>query len=446
MTRRVRHARRPARLLLEQLGSGDADDRQRGVEGALEDPGHDVDRGLIRPLEVVDHHDDGPAVGDRPEVVAQAARKLARQLRATDVGEHVRSLGESEQDRERSTNPRSIPVVREEGVQASVQPRHDLRPRRCRRDVEVGLDHLHEGPPRDPGAVREAAPAEHCDVAGLGLGRDGPARDPGQELADEAGLADARRAHDREQLCPAVVARPLERVAQQPQLAGAADESGAHRRQAARLLRNVAPGAESREPRDRIRLPARVHRRARFVVDRRARQLFGERPDDDLAGLCVLLQPCRDVHDVAGDEELLPLVERGDSLAGVHAAARLEAERLLLVQRLQRVADRERRADRSLRVVVVQPRDPEDDHDRVADVLLDGPAVSLGDLADSLEVAPEDRADHLGVVVVAECRRADEVDEEDADQPSFLRHGRSLGRQGRTASTTPGSGASCPRR
>ena len=118
----------------------------------------------------------------------------------------------------------------------------------------------------------------------------------------------------------------------------------------------------------------------------------------------MLLEPRRDVHDVAGDEELLPLVQRGDGLAGVDAAARLEAERQFLVQRLQRIPDRERRPDGPLRVVVVQPRHAEDDHDRVADVLLDGPAVLLGDLADALEVPAEDRTDHLGVVVVAERR------------------------------------------
>ena len=63
--------------------------------------------------------------------------------------------------------------------------------------------------------------------------------------------------------------------------------------------------------------------------------------------------------------------QRDERLAGVDGDANVD-------RRLsERVADRERRANSALRIVLVRDRSTEDGHDGVADELLDRAAVSL---------------------------------------------------------------------
>ena len=70
-------------------------------------------------------------------------------------------------------------------------------------------------------------------------------------------------------------------------------------------------------------------------------------------------------------------------------------------------------ADGPQRVVLVDDRDAEHGHDRVADELLDGAAVPLEDRAHRLEPAAHDRAQRLGVEPLAEPGRAGDVGEHD---------------------------------
>ncbi len=61
------------------------------------------------------------------------------------------------------------------------------------------------------------------------------------------------------------------------------------------------------------------------------------------------------------------------------------------------VADRERRADGALGVVLVRGRRAEEGHHRVADELLDRAAVALELGTDALVVGPQERLDVLGI-------------------------------------------------
>ena len=79
-----------------------------------------------------------------------------------------------------------------------------------------------------------------------------------------------------------------------------------------------------------------------------------------------------------------------------------------------------RGSNRTERVVLVRDGDPEHRHDRVADELLDGAAVTLEDDAKILEVAPHPCAQRLGIGRLAERGRADEVAEEDRDDLALL--------------------------
>ena len=107
-----------------------------------------------------------------------------------------------------------------------VDLRRDVVRRVLLEDAGLRLDDLAERPERDPVAVREAASLAPGDELRVGL-------DDAVELVDEAALADARDADEREELRRALVARPLERVPDDAELALAADELGA------RLVRDV---------------------------------------------------------------------------------------------------------------------------------------------------------------------------------------------------------------
>jgi hypothetical protein len=82
------------------------------------------------------------------------------------------------------------------------------------------------------------------------------------------------------------------------------------------------------------------------------------------------------------------------------------------------------RAHSSERVVLVHARQPEDGHDRIADVLLDRAAVAFERGPHLVEVARHNLADRFRVELLAHGRRALEVREDD-------RHGLAdfLGRQ-----------------
>ena len=88
--------------------------------------------------------------------------------------------------------------------------------------------------------------------------------------------------------------------------------------------------------------------------------------------------------------------------------------------------DLETRAHRALRVVLVGGRRAPHRHHRVADELLDGPAVALDDVARPVEVAAKELADLLRVAPLGEGGESHEVDEEDRAQPPLRRRGRGV--------------------
>ena len=124
------------------------------------------------------------------------------------------------------------------------------------------------------------------------------------------------------------------------------------------------------------------------------------------------LQAGRGVDEVAGDHALVGRAERDRRLAGQQARARLEVR----VQRADRVDQLEGGANGPLGVVLVGGRRAPHGHDRVADELLDRPAVQLDDLGGGLEVFAQQLADRLGIAVLGEAREADEIGEEDGDE------------------------------
>ena len=136
-----------------------------------------------------------------------------------------------------------------------------------------------------------------------------------------------------------------------------------------------------------------------------------------------MLQSGRDIHRIAGHEELAIRASAGDRLAAVHADPSGKRHPQLAVQIAHRVAHRESRTHGTLGIVVMQQRDTEHDHDGIADELFDGTAVRFRDRRHSLEVRSHHGAHRLGVVVRPEGRRPNDIGEDDAHElPLFGGH------------------------
>ena len=108
-------------------------------------------------------------------------------------------------------------------------------------------------------------------------------------------------------------------------------------------------------------------------------------------------------------------------------------DRELLVQLGQAVAHLGRRSNGAERIVLVQMRNPEHGHDRVADELLDGAAVMLQDPPHLLEVALEHSPQQLRVDLLAQRGRTGDVGEDDGDELPELPSLNSLGPERRAA-------------
>ena len=192
---------------VEELGARDAEQEDRRVAREVGDVLDEVDEDRLGPLQVVDHDD-------------------------------LRPLG-----RARLEQP----------------PEGELRLGRRRADDGVGLDadrdqDLDERPVGDPLAVGEAAAAQ--DV--------GRVADALEEVGDEARLADAGRAEEREEPARAVGDGVLVVAPEPLTLALAADE---RRLEVARERRGVADHLEEPERLDRLGLPLQRERLDRLDAD-----------------------------------------------------------------------------------------------------------------------------------------------------------------------------------
>ena len=105
------------------------------------------------------------------------------------------------------------------------------------------------------------------------------------------------------------------------------------------------------------------------------------------------------------------------------------ADRILLVQRVDRAEDREAGADGTLGVVLVGDRDAEERDDGVADELLDACRRAARARAAAGRSRLEQREHVLGVELLGAARRADDVDEDGRDRAALLVPPRRLGRR-----------------
>ena len=167
--------------------------------------------------------------------------------------------------------------------------------------------------------------------------------------------------------------RGRERFVESPDLVLATDHP--NRRETARTL--VVHFHEP--PRaNRVALALELDRRQRLDVDGIPNVRKRRLAEEDLAGPGTLLEPSCDVDCVAGRE---PLVGSGDDLARIdpdpHRKDRSVVARKPVIQRTERLPQAGRCPDRAQGIVLVEDRNAEDRHHRVADEFLHASAVAL---------------------------------------------------------------------
>ena len=151
--------------------------------------------------------------------------------------------------------------------------------------------------------------------------------------------------------------------------------------------------------------------------------------DGDSHRWCRCLQAGGHVDGVAGEETFATRgldVEAHQGLAGVDADADLDRLTADAGQGVDLVDQPQGGAHRPLGVVLVQGRYTKDRDHRVADVLLDDPAVGLDDATCRRVVAPQHRIDEFGVVALGDGGEADEIAEECRDGAALLEPARPL--------------------
>ena len=132
------------------------------------------------------------------------------------------------------------------------------------------------------------------------------------------------------------------------------------------------------------------------------------------------MEAARRVHEIARDEPLTcrRRCHRGLSREDSGTESQLQARRR--VRQTGHGNDQvEGCPHGSLRVVLVRDRGAPDGHHGVADELLDGPAVSLDDLARAGEVAGQEFAHGFRIAIFRKGGEADEIREQDGDETPF---------------------------
>src|SRR6266540_2395232 len=229
-------------------------------------------------------------------------------------------------------------------------------------DAEVLLDDLCERLIGPCGSVRRTAAGAAQRVGRLCAA-------PLPQLAQQARLAYAGLAHDRDGLRLTCPPSTLVRLPEETELVVAADERRPQTGNSARA--HEGEGADEPPALHATRLSFGFDVRRRVELERAGDQCRGPPADENLARLGGLLEPRGHVDRVSGDERALLASPADHDLPRVDPNPQRQraAEELL-----QPTPHRESRVQRPLDVILQCRRNAERGHHRVADELLDGSA------------------------------------------------------------------------
>ena len=371
-----------------------------------------VEQARLGPVDVLDERDDRALARDRLEVPLPGCSDGPSGHSRLEVRERIRSEPDPDGRQEHLRGAERLVGPDEALVQAAGRLRCDRLGRVAVEDPGLGLEDLGHRPVGDSVAVRKAPSPDHPRV----WHRAG-------ELVRQAALADPWRAHEGHQRRSPRPDGSVEQRAQEDELAVPPDH---HRSQVARLDARLGVGNDLP---DRDRTVDALQRRLAQVA-------IGERStghpsspirDDDRACRGQRLDPGGQADRVTGHGAAAVRGGASQHVAGIHPDPHREAP--VGPVREPAIADqtglhRQRCPDRSLGIVLMGDGVAEDRDDRIADVLLHGPAVAGDLVGHRLEERSEDRPELLGVELRGKLGRRHEIGVQDGDDLALL--GRAL--------------------
>ena len=239
------------------------------------------------------------------------------------------------------------------------------------------------------------------------------------ELPGEPRLPDPGHADDRDETRALVVRGRVEEVLDQPELAVAAHERRLEPDRAHLAAPRADDARRTPEPHG-LCFPFQLVRACVLVDDRGLRGPFRRLADEDASGLRRALDARGRVHEVAGDHPVPFRPERDRCLAGEHPGPRSQLGRTELLAEQRDSGDEvERRAHRTLGIVLLRDRGAPDRHDGIADELLDRAAIALDDLPRAVEISSEDLSCLLRVTVLRCGREPNEIGEQHRHQAAL---------------------------
>ena len=210
--RGVELAAAPVRPALEQLRARRRDDEQRHVGHPLDELVEEVEERLVGPVDVLDDQDERTLLGERLEEAPPGGERLVAAVAAD-----LLLAAEAEERQQVRLDAGLVAGPGERVLDRPADLRCDVGRCVLLDDARLRLHDLAERPQRDPVSVGETATLAPGDELRVGV-------DDALELEDEPALADAGDADERQELRRALVARAVEGVADDRELALAADE------------------------------------------------------------------------------------------------------------------------------------------------------------------------------------------------------------------------------
>ena len=371
---RVRLSSTPARATRDEVGPGRADDEERNLDRPVDEVIDEVEQTVVGPMEILEDQHERPALRERFEEAPPGGEGLRLALAF-----QVRLAGDSDQRPQVRLDPAHLVRLFEDVFGRGPELRAGLFRRVGLEDSRLPFHHLGQCPERHPLAVRQRPALPPRDQLEVRV-------DHPEELEYESALADSRDADQRDELGPPLLPRSRQRRGKSHELVLPSDQ-----RRGGPVL-DVHPvqrtPLDDPEGRHRFGLAFRLHRLGVFEGDGALGRAVGRLVDQDAVGGGGGLQAGCCVDDVAGGHALPRLrarVQRDERLARGDPDPHLEVARFL-----GPLADCKRGTDGALRVVLVRDRRAEERHHRVADELLDGPAVPLELVPQALVIRTED--------------------------------------------------------
>ena len=253
------------------------------------------------------------------------------------------------------------------------------------------------------------------------------------ELLDQPALPDSGGSGDRDEADALLATHRVQQLLHATELIGATNE----RRLDESLARARSENADRPPGAHRLCLALELTLVNRLEDDRCRCSLDRGLVGQDVARAGRRLQPRRSVHHVARHHSLVGRADADRRFAGDDTGPRVE----VVAEGADRVDHLEARPNSTLRVILVRDRCPPHRHHRIADELLDRPAVARDRLAGGLEIPALQGTHLLGVAPVGEAREPDQIGEEDADEATFGRWARCGLRRGWRRGLGQGLGA-----